>query len=150
MGLLAASVPREVVDAAVAASGRGAQRSGGKLPAHVTAYLTMALCLFADEDYEAVMARLTETLASWGCWDQEWTVPTSGGITQARTRLGSAPLARVFDEVAVHVAGEGDRAAEPDRAQGEEVADQRPQPDLLGGRRRTRGPCRSCGRRLRG
>jgi hypothetical protein len=111
LGLLAASVPREVVDAAVAASGRGAQRSGGKLPPHVMVYYAMALALFADEDYEAVMARLTETLASWECWDQAWTVPTSGGITRARTRLGSEPLARIFDEVAVPVADQLTRGA---------------------------------------
>jgi hypothetical protein len=111
LGLLAASVPREVIDAAVVASGREAQRSGGKLPPHVMVYYAMALALFADEDYEAVMARLTETLAGWGCWDQTWTTPTSGGITQARARLGSEPLARVFDEVAVPVADQLTRGA---------------------------------------
>lgn len=109
--MLASSVPREVVDAAVAASGRGAKRSGGKLPPHVMVYYAMALALFADEDYEAVMAELSETLASWGCWDQAWVMPTSGGITQARARLGSEPLARIFDEVAVPVADQLTRGA---------------------------------------
>jgi hypothetical protein len=51
-------------------------------------YFAMALALFAEEDYEEVAARLTETLESWGCWDDSWGVPTSGGITQARQRLG--------------------------------------------------------------
>ena len=37
LGVLAASVPREVVDAAVAAHGRSARRAGGKLPPHVCA-----------------------------------------------------------------------------------------------------------------
>ncbi|HZA71843.1 MAG TPA: IS4 family transposase [Propionibacteriaceae bacterium] len=111
LGVLASSVPREVVDAAVAASGRGAKRSGGKLPPHVIVYYAMALALFADEDYEAVMAELSETLASWGCWDQAWVMPTSGGITQARVRLGSEPLARIFDEVAVPVADQLTRGA---------------------------------------
>jgi hypothetical protein len=111
LGLLAATVPREMVDAAVAASGRGAQRSGGKLPPHVMVYFAMGLALFADEDYETVMARLTETLAGWGCWDSAWTAPTSGGITQARARLGWEPLARIFDEVAVPVADQLTRGA---------------------------------------
>ena len=111
MGVLAASVPREVVDAAVAASGRATKRSGGKLPPHVMVYYAMALALFADQDYEAVMAELTETLASWGCWDQAWVMPTSGGITQARVRLGAEPLARIFDEVAVPVADQLTRGA---------------------------------------
>ena len=109
--MLASSVPREVVDAAVAASGRGAKRSGGKLPPHVMVYYAMALALFAEEDYEAVMAELSETLAGWGCWDRAWVMPTTGGITQARARLGSEPLARIFDEVAVPVADQLTRGA---------------------------------------
>jgi hypothetical protein len=38
-------------------------------------------------------------------------MPTSGGITQARVRLGSEPLARIFDEVAVPVADQLTRGA---------------------------------------
>ena len=68
-------------------------------------YFVMALALFADDDYEEVAARLTETLRGWGCWDEEWEVPTSGGITQARRRLGPEPLAELFSQVAVPVAG---------------------------------------------
>ncbi|MCA1617523.1 MAG: transposase domain-containing protein, partial [Acidobacteria bacterium] len=101
LGVLAGSVPRDVVDAAVTAHGRSARRSGGKLPPHVMVYFAMALALYADDDYEEVMVRLWETLSSWGCWDEDWTVPTSGGITQARARLGSAPVAEVFETVAV-------------------------------------------------
>jgi hypothetical protein len=105
LGVLASCVPRDAVDEAVAAAGRGARRSDGKLPPHVMVYFAMALALFAEEDYEEVAARLTETLASWGCWDQAWAVPASGGITQARKRLGPEPLKLLFDQVAVPVAG---------------------------------------------
>ncbi|MDQ2707514.1 MAG: transposase domain-containing protein [Actinomycetota bacterium] len=35
LGVLAGSVPRDVVDAAVAAHGRSARRAGGRLPPHV-------------------------------------------------------------------------------------------------------------------
>ena len=62
-------VPRDAVDDAIAAAGKQAKRSDGKLPPHVMVYFVMALALFADDDYEEVAARLTETLASWGCWD---------------------------------------------------------------------------------
>jgi Insertion element 4 transposase N-terminal len=99
LGVLASSVPRDAVDAAVAAAGKGAKRSDGKLPAHVMVYFAMAMALFADEDYEEVATRLTETLASWGCWDDSWRVPTSGGITQARQRLGPEPLELLFAQV---------------------------------------------------
>jgi Insertion element 4 transposase N-terminal len=106
LGVLASWVPRDAVDDAVAETGRAARRAGGKLPPHVVVYLVMALALFADDDYEEVAARLTGTLAEWGCWDQSWQVPTSGGITQARQRLGAEPLAELFARVAVPVAGE--------------------------------------------
>src|ERR1019366_3259600 len=86
-------VPRDAVDEAVAAAGKGAKRSDGKLPPHVMVYFAMALALFAEEDYEEVAVRLTETLASWG------------GITQARRRLGPEPLELLFDQVAAPVAG---------------------------------------------
>jgi hypothetical protein len=111
LGVLASSVPRDAVDEAVAAAGKGARRSDGKLPPHVMVYFAMALALFAEEDYEEVAARLTETLASWGCWDRSWAAPTSGGITQARKRLGPEPLELLFDKVAVPVAGELTRGA---------------------------------------
>jgi len=103
-GVLAASVPRDAVDDAVAAAGRQARRRDGKLPPHVMVYFAMAMALFAGDDYEEVAARLAGTLASWGCWDAAWSVPTSGGITQARQRLGWEPLRELFARVAVPVA----------------------------------------------
>ena len=105
LGVLASSVPRDAVDEAVAAAGKGAKRADGKLPPHVMVYFAMALALFSGEDYEEVAARLTETLASWGCWDDAWSTPTSGGLTQARKRLGPEPLELLFEKVAVPVAG---------------------------------------------
>lgn len=111
LGLLARSVPREEVDAAVAAHGRQAKRAGGKLPPHVVAFFTMALALYGNDDYEEVMTRLSETLSWWGCWEEEWQVPTAGGITQARARLGWEVMATLFDRVAVPVAEELTRGA---------------------------------------
>ncbi|WP_344377153.1 IS4 family transposase, partial [Streptomyces mauvecolor] len=104
LGVLAEAVPRDVVDEAVVAAGRGARRAGGKLPPHVMVYFAMALALFADDDYEEAMAKLAGTLRAWGCWDPAWAVPTSGGLTQARARLGSGVLASVFAQVARPVA----------------------------------------------
>jgi hypothetical protein len=111
LGVLASSVPRDVIDDAVAAAGRQARRSDGKLPPHVMVYFAMAMALFAGDDYEEVAARLAGTLGSWGCWDARWGPPTSGGITRARERLGFGPLAGVFDQVAVPVADRLTRSA---------------------------------------
>lgn len=96
LGVLASAVPRDAVDEAIAVTGTGAKRAGGKLPPHVVVYLVMALALFAEDDYEEVAARLTETLQGWGCWLPGWEVPTRGGITQARARLGPEPMAELF------------------------------------------------------
>jgi len=111
LGVLASFVPRDAVDDAVAAAGKRARRSDGKLPPHVVVYLVMALALFADDDYEEAAARLTETLASWGCWDESWAAPTSGGITQARQRLGAEAMRRLFAQVAAPVAEEDTQGA---------------------------------------
>ena len=75
LGVLAAFVPRDAVDDAVAAAGKQARRPDGKLPPHVMVYFVMALALFADDDYEEVAPRLTETLTAWGCWADSWSVP---------------------------------------------------------------------------
>src|SRR6266568_4320597 len=99
LGVLASAVPRDAVDDAIAETGKGALRAGGKLPPHVMVYFVMALALFAGDDYEEVAARLTETLRGWGCWG-DWEVPAKGAVTQARKRLGPEPRAQVFARVA--------------------------------------------------
>src|ERR1700755_528254 len=104
LGVLASWVPRGAVDDAFEETGKGARRAGGKLPPHVMVYFVMALALFADDDYAEVAARLAGTLRGWQCWDQERD-PTPGAITQARQRLGPEPVAEVFRQVAVPVAG---------------------------------------------
>jgi hypothetical protein len=104
LGVLASAVPRDAVDDAVEATGKAAKRSGGKLPPHVMVYFAMAMALYGEDDYEEIVARLSETLRGWGSWDDAWEVPTRGGITQARQRLGHEPLTELFAQVAVPVA----------------------------------------------
>src|SRR2546429_7424071 len=111
LGVLVSSVPRDVVDAAVAAHGVGAKRSDGKLPPHVVACLTMALSLFPDDDYEEVVTKVTGALSRFGCWDASWSVPTSSGITQARKRFGRPAMAEIFEGVAQAVGTPDTRGA---------------------------------------
>src|SRR5256885_5631273 len=92
LGVLARSVPRDAVDDAVAVTGKGARRAGGKLPPHVMVYFVMALALFSGEDYEEVAARLMQVLRGWECWGGGWEGPTSGGITQPRQAPGAAAV----------------------------------------------------------
>jgi len=105
LGVLVNAVPRDTVDDAVAACGVGEKRSDGKLPPHVITYLTLALSLFPDDDYEEVAARVTGSLDRWGCWSAGWSVPTASAVTQARKRLGPKVFPELFERVAGPVAG---------------------------------------------
>jgi hypothetical protein len=104
LGVLASWVDQDAVGDAVEAAGKAARRRGGKLPPQVMVYFVMALALFADEDYEEVWARLTEALADWGGFGDDQALVTTGGITQARQRLGEEPVKEAFTRVAVPVA----------------------------------------------
>jgi hypothetical protein len=105
LGVLASFVPRDAVDAALTEHGVRAKRSGGTLPPHVMMYYVAALAIHADQDYEGVMRKLTEPLRSLpGSWDPDWQEPTSGGITQARQRLGWKPVRSCFEAIAEPVA----------------------------------------------
>ena len=68
IGVLVDAVPRDAVDEVVAVCGVRERRSDGKLPAHVSAYLTLGLSLFPDDDYEEVAAKVTGSLDRFGCW----------------------------------------------------------------------------------
>jgi len=105
LGVLVSQVPRDAVDDAVAVCGVREKRSDGKLPAHVTAYLTLGLALFPDDDYTEVATRVTGSLDRFGCWDAAWTVPTSSAVTQARRRLGRKVFPELFERTCGPVAG---------------------------------------------
>jgi len=104
LGVLASWVSRDAVDDAVEAAEKTAKRKGGKLPPQVMVYFVMGLALWADEDYEEVWARITETLADWGGFGDDQALVTTGGITQARQRLGHEPVKETFARVAEPVA----------------------------------------------
>ena len=112
LGVLISQVSREEVDAAITVCGVREKRSDGKLPAHVTAYLTLALALFPDDDYTEVATRVTGSLDRFGCWNAAWSVPTSSAITQARKRLGRTVFPEVFERCCGPVAGQPGPTAE--------------------------------------
>ncbi|MCK9898048.1 IS4 family transposase, partial [Frankia sp. AgB32] len=110
LGVLAKIVPRDLVDEVLVETKRQ-ERRVRLLPARVMVYFTMAMCLFFDDDYEEVMRKLAGALTWLGNWKGDWKVPTSGAISQARVRLGAAPLKLLFERVAVPVAGRGTKGA---------------------------------------
>lgn len=67
LGVLVNAVPRDAVDDAVAVCGVREKRSDAKLPAHVITYLTLALCLFPEDDYDTYPPGSPAGNANAGC-----------------------------------------------------------------------------------
>jgi Insertion element 4 transposase N-terminal/Transposase DDE domain len=105
IGALTRVVPRDLVDEVLAETGRREKRSR-LLPAHVVVYFVMAMAIFRD-GYEEVMRRLIGGLQFMRAWQKEWTVPTTGALSQARDRLGEEPLRVLFERVAEPLAVAG-------------------------------------------
>ena len=110
VGVLTRTFPASLVDAAVAAAGKAEQRHR-LLPARLVVYYVLALALFADSGYEEVMRNLVEGLSYQTGWKSSWDVPTKGAISQARARLGFAPLKACFDRACVPMAIESTSGA---------------------------------------
>lgn len=102
LGAVTRVVPRYVVDEALARTDKREKRSR-LLPAHVVVYFVLALSLFAD-GYEEVIRKLVNGLRFARTWSTEWSVPTTAALSQARARLGAAPMRELFSEIAVPVA----------------------------------------------
>jgi RecA/RadA recombinase len=91
LGELTQQVPFEMVDA-VLADTRTVQRRVRDLPARVVVYLLLAGCLFTELGYRQVWHRLVAGLDGLDVPD-----PSSAALTQARRRVGVAPLRALFD-----------------------------------------------------
>jgi Insertion element 4 transposase N-terminal len=105
IGVLTRIVPRDMVDEVLAETGRRQKRSR-LLPAHLMVYFVLAMAIFGD-GYEEVMRRLVGGLKLMRAWRKEWSVPTTGAISQARERLGEEPLKMLFERIAEPAATAG-------------------------------------------
>jgi hypothetical protein len=110
LGVLSSVIHRDIVDDVIRECGKREVRSR-LLPAHVVVYYVLALNLFFGEAYEEVMRQLVNGLRFLGNWREHWTVPSTSAISQARTRLGAAPLRLLFERIAVPMARAGTRGA---------------------------------------
>jgi hypothetical protein len=95
IGLLTRTFTPDAVDAAIASADRGEVRSR-LLPARVTVYYVLAMCLFSGQGYEEVMRLLVGGLEWMSRWRRAWTVPSTAAIAKARARLGAEPLRALF------------------------------------------------------
>lgn len=75
----------------------------------------LAMFLFYDDDYEEVMRKLVGSLKDMGSWRDEWSVPSTSAITQARQRLAADPLRVLFDKTTAPVATGGTKGASWDQ-----------------------------------
>ena len=105
IGVLTRLVSRDAVDEVLAETGRREKRSR-LLPAHVVVYFVIAMAVFGD-GYEEVMRRLVGGLQFMRAWRKDWSVPTTGAISQARERLGEAPMKALFEKIAEPLASAG-------------------------------------------
>jgi hypothetical protein len=103
-------IHRDIVDDVIRECGKRDKRQR-LLPAHVVMYYVLALNLFFGEAYEEVMRQLVNGLRFLGNWRANWTVPSTSAISQARTRLGEAPMKLLFERIAVPMARAGTRGA---------------------------------------
>jgi len=110
LGVLSSVIHRDIVDDVLRESGKREQRSR-LLPAHVVVYYTLALNLYFGEAYEEVMRQLVNGLRFLGNWRSNWKVPSTSAISQARGRLGEAPLKLLFERIAVPMARRGTRGS---------------------------------------
>jgi hypothetical protein len=110
LGVLAAKIPISQVSAVLAATGTSSLRQRD-LPAHVVVYYVIALALYMQSSYREVLRCLLEGVQWLLGPGARVKVAGRSGISQARTRLGSAPLQRLHDELVKPVAVAATRGA---------------------------------------
>lgn len=105
LGVLTAQFPLELVEQVLFATERVSARERD-LPAHVMVYYAIALALYADVSTREVLRCLVEG-ARWLGDPTATAMPSKSGISQARGRLGAAPLEALYREVVAPVATAG-------------------------------------------
>jgi len=105
VGVLTRVFPPGLVDEVIAAAGRTEQRNRS-LPARVMAYFSIGMALYSEGSYEDVLGQLTDGLSWASGWRESFRPPSKSAIFQARARLGSEPLAALFERVARPIGAE--------------------------------------------
>lgn len=103
IGFLTSVFPISLLDEVVGVSGC-AERRRRALPARLTIYYVLALCLFSDKNYDQVMRLLLNGLAWRSRWVYTWEPPSASAISRARARIGAEPLRVLFCRVTGPVA----------------------------------------------
>src|SRR5690349_23554070 len=109
LGVIAKAFPIGEVRQVLAETGRASERERD-LPAHVMVYYAIALALYMTAGTREVMRCLLEGLRwLWGA--EAVRVAGKSGISQARSRLGEAPMRRLYERLVRPVATPATRGA---------------------------------------
>src|SRR4051812_46863745 len=109
LGVIAKAFPIGEVRQVLAETGRASERERD-LPAHVMVYYAIALALYMSAGTREVLRCLLEGLRwLWGA--EAVRVAGKSGISQARSRLGEAPLRRLYERVVRPVATSATKGA---------------------------------------
>src|SRR3954470_9841587 len=109
LGVIARTFPIGEVRQVLAETGR-AREGERDLPAHVMVYYAIALALYTTSGTREVLRCLLEGLRwLWGA--DAVRVAGKSGISQARSRLGEAPLRRLYERVVRPIATPATRGA---------------------------------------
>jgi Insertion element 4 transposase N-terminal/Transposase DDE domain len=109
LGVIARAVPAERVRRVLAETGRASERERD-LPAQVMVYYVIALALYMGSGTREVLRCLLEGLRwLWGA--EVVKVAGRSGISQARSRLGDAPLRRLYEGLVLPVATRATKGA---------------------------------------
>src|SRR5687768_4181154 len=109
LGIFARAVPPERVRQVLAETGKASERERD-LPAQVMVYYAIALALYMGSSTREVLRCLLEGVRwLWGA--EAVKVAGKSGISQARSRLGEAPLRRLYEVVVRPIATRATRGA---------------------------------------
>jgi len=109
LGVIARAVPPVRVRQVLAETGRASERERD-LPAQVMVYYVIALALYMGSSTREVLRCLLEGLRwLWGA--EAVKVAGKSGISQARGRLGEAPLHRLYETVVQPIATRASKGA---------------------------------------
>src|SRR3954468_12674832 len=109
LGAIARTFPIGEVRRVLAETGRASERERD-LPAHVMVYYAIALALYMPAGTREVLRCLLEGLR-WLRGAEAVRVAGKSAISQARSRLGEAPLRRLYDQVVRPVATSATKGA---------------------------------------
>ncbi len=109
LGVIAKTFPPDRVRQVLAETGKASERERD-LPARVMVYYAIAMALYMGSSTREVLRCLLEGLRwLWGA--EAVKVAGKSGISQARSRLGEAPLGRLYEQVVQPIAAGATKGA---------------------------------------